>query len=53
MAKLIGDYPQVERVETGLWSLDRALAGELKDEKGEVVTTYGVPMTGYEIFGVS
>lgn len=51
MAKLIGDYPQIERVVTGLWSLDMALAGELKDETGKVIITPGVPMTGYEIFG--
>ena len=42
MAQIVGDYPDIERVETGLWSLDRALSGN---------SGLGIPMTFMEIFG--
>lgn len=42
MANIVGNYPPIERVETGLWSLDRALSNQ---------TQVGVPMTSYEITG--
>jgi RecA/RadA recombinase len=42
MATLEGEYPRVERVELGLWSLDRALSSP---------TEVGWPMTIYEVFG--
>lgn len=42
MANIIGEYPPIERVETGFFSLDRALSD------GE---SLGVPMTIIEIFG--
>jgi len=42
MANIVGDYPEIERVETGLWSLDRALSN------GRQV---GMPMTTYEFTG--
>ena len=43
-----GEYSYVCRVETGLWSLDRAYSG--KNRAGEV--TLGWPMTIHEIFGM-
>lgn len=43
-----GEYPQVYRVETGLWSLDRAYSGIGRDGK----TVVGFPMTIHEIFGM-
>ncbi len=46
MANISGDYPQTERVPTGLWSLDNALGG-VKDGKFDL----GIPMTIMEIFG--
>ena len=42
MANIIGDYPYIERVVTGFWSLDRALGNK---------KSLGWPMTIYEIFG--
>lgn len=42
MANIVGDYPEIERVKTGLWSLDRALSN------GHDV---GFPMTTYELTG--
>ena len=42
MANIVGDYPEVERVVTGLWSLDRALSNK---------HSIGFPMTTYEITG--
>lgn len=42
MANISGDYPHIERVETGLWSLDRALSNK---------TSIGFPMTTYELTG--
>ena len=42
MANLIGTYPPIERVETGFWSLDKALGDGKK---------LGWPMTIYDIFG--
>lgn len=42
MANIFGSYPEIERVETGLWSLDRALSGN---------GNKGIPMTIVEIFG--
>jgi len=42
MAKIEGYYPDIQRVITGYWSLDRAL--------GDGVNT-GAPMTIYEVFG--
>ena len=42
MANIIGEYPPIKRVETGLFSLDRALGNK---------TSLGWPMTIYEIFG--
>lgn len=42
MANIVGDYPSIERVVTGLYSLDRALSN-----KHEV----GFPMTTYELTG--
>jgi len=42
MAEIIGDYPPIERVVTGLWSLDRALSSS---------TQIGFPMTTYELTG--
>lgn len=46
MANISGDYPDTERVPTGLWSLDHALSG-IKNGKLDL----GVPMTLIEIFG--
>lgn len=46
MSNIVGEYPSIERVETGLWSLDRALSGTIDD-----VTTLGIPMTFIELFG--
>lgn len=43
MANIVGEYPLIERVVTGLWSLDRAMS----DGKGGV----GIPMTFMEMFG--
>jgi hypothetical protein len=40
--EIIGDYPSIERVVTGLWSLDHALGN--KDG-------IGFPLTAYEVFG--
>lgn len=42
MANILGEYPKIERVQTGLWSLDRALSGG---------GTLGIPMTFIELFG--
>lgn len=42
-ANIEGSYPEIERVETGLRSMDLALSGS-----GNVA---GVPMTIYEVFG--
>lgn len=42
MADIVGNYPPIARVETGLWSLDRALSN------GKEV---GWPMTTYEVTG--
>lgn len=42
MADIVGSYPPIERVITGLWSLDRALSNS---------TQVGFPMTTYEITG--
>ncbi len=42
MADIVGEYPSIERVKTGLYSLDRALSN-----KHEV----GFPMTTYELTG--
>mgnify|MGYP001567012156 FL=1 len=42
MANIVGDYPPIERVVTGLWSLDHALSN------GKEV---GVPLTTYELTG--
>ena len=48
-----GDYPHIVRVETGLWSLDRALSGLRKNPKTEKLeTVLGWPMTIYEVFGM-
>lgn len=41
-ANIVGDYPSIERVVTGLWSLDRALSNR---------TSIGFPMTTYELTG--
>lgn len=46
MANIVGEYPTIERVETGFWSLDRALSGESKGK-----TVLGIPMTFIELFG--
>lgn len=46
MALITGNYPHMERVQTGLWSLDNALSG-VKDGKVDL----GIPMTIIEIFG--
>lgn len=46
MANIKGNYPPTERVQTGLWSLDRALSG-MKNGKLDL----GFPMTIVEIFG--
>lgn len=43
-AQIVGDYPAVERVVTGLWSLDRALSNS---------TQVGIPLTTYELTGFS
>lgn len=42
MANIVGEYPPIERVETGLWSLDRALSNK---------SSIGFPMTSYEVTG--
>jgi len=42
MANISGDYADIARVETGLWSLDRALSGN---------SGLGIPMTFIEVFG--
>lgn len=42
MAKIIGEYPPVERVVTNLWSLDKALSNQHQ---------VGVPLTMYEVTG--
>lgn len=42
-----GDYPNIERVETGYWSLDKALSG--LDRNGNELL--GWPMTVTELFG--
>lgn len=42
MAKIIGEYPPIERVDTKLWSLNRALSNS---------SEVGFPMTTYEITG--
>lgn len=42
MAEIVGEYPSIERVVTGLWSLDRALS-----DKSNV----GFPITTYELTG--
>lgn len=42
MANIEGSYPTIDRVETGLWSLDRALSNNHE---------LGWPMTIYEVFG--
>lgn len=43
-----GEYPQVYRIETGLYSLDRAYSGVGRDGK----VALGWPMTIHEIFGM-
>lgn len=52
-AKIIGEYPPIERVPTGLWSLDRALGGgwamtlyEVFGKKGVGKTTFSTSMAG-------
>lgn len=42
MANIVGDYPEIERVETGLWSMDKALSNK---------ASVGFPMTTYELTG--
>lgn len=42
MANIVGDYPEIERVVTGLWSLDRSLSNR---------TSVGFPLTTYELTG--
>ena len=42
MQNIEGEYPTIERVVTGLWSLDRALSNQRE---------IGWPMTIYELFG--
>lgn len=46
MANISGTYPKIDRVETGFWSLDRALSGEVNGKP-----SLGVPMTFIEVFG--
>jgi RecA/RadA recombinase len=46
LANITGNYPPIERVETGFWSLDRALSGRING-----ITSLGIPMTFIELFG--
>lgn len=41
---VIGNYPKVERVVSGFWSLDHALSNERTNE-------IGIPLTDYEVYG--
>ena len=52
-AKIVGEFPPIERVLTGLWSLDRALGGgwamtlyEVFGKKGVGKTTFSTSMAG-------
>ena len=42
MANIMGEYANIQRAETGFWSLDRAMSGN-----GHL----GIPMTFVELFG--
>jgi RecA/RadA recombinase len=46
MANINGTYPEIARVETGFWSMDRALSGTLGGN-----THLGIPMTFVELSG--
>ena len=48
-AQIIGEYPSIERIVTGLWSLDRALSN--RHEIGFPLTTY--ELTGFGGIGKS
>jgi len=48
--KIVGDYPQTERVSTGIFSIDRALGDPIKERWGmplrSMYEIYGYPHTG-------